>query len=56
MLKINLIRVKFKCGVSQGCKTLEKQECGLSLVIRKVELFLPDTCKHPSHEVQQQCL
>ena len=30
MLKINLIRVKFKCGVSHGCKTLEKQEFGFS--------------------------
>ena len=25
MLKINLIRVKYKCGVSHGCKTLEKR-------------------------------
>ena len=53
MLKINLIRVKFKCGVSQGCKTLEKQECSLFLIVRKGELFLPDTCKHPSHELQR---
>ena len=43
MLKINLIRVKYKCGVSQGSKTLEKQECCLSLIVRKGELFLPDT-------------
>ena len=34
MLKINLIRVKFKRGVSQGSKTLEKQECCLSLIVR----------------------
>lgn len=53
MLKINLIRVKYKCGVSQGCKTLEKQKCSLSLIVRKGELFLPDTCKHPSHELQR---
>lgn len=30
MLKINLIRVKYKCGVSQGCKTLEKQKRSLT--------------------------
>ena len=53
MLKINLIRVKYKCGVSQSCKTLEKQKCSFSLIVRKGELFLPDTCKHPSHELQR---
>ena len=46
MLKINLIRVNYKCGVSQGCKTLEKQKRSFSLIVRKGELVLPDTCKH----------
>ena len=38
MLKINLVRVKFKRGVSQDGKPLEKQECCLFLIVRKGEL------------------